>query len=120
MMNNSVLTSTSVLRFIKLTHTIIWAFFAGCILAIPIFSWHDDYTTALALTAIVLIEVVVLVANHFVCPLTSVAARYTDDRRENFDIYLPRWLARYNKQIFGSIFIGALLLSVLRWIGRAV
>ena len=67
-----------------------------------------------------LIEVAVLIANHFVCPLTSMAARYTDDRRENFDIYLPRWLARYNKQIFGSIFIAALLLSVLRWIGRVL
>jgi hypothetical protein len=28
------------------------------------------------------------------CPLTGIAARYTDDRRDNFDIYLPPWLAR--------------------------
>ena len=37
-------------------------------------------------------------------PLTAVAARYTDDRRANFDIYLPEWLARYNKQIFGPLY----------------
>jgi hypothetical protein len=33
--------------------------------------------------------------------LTNVAARYTNDRRDNFDIVLPLWLARYNKIIFG-------------------
>ena len=33
------------------------------------------------------------------CPLTDVAARYTTDRAENFDIHLPLWLAKYNKII---------------------
>ena len=39
------------------------------------------------------------------CPLTDLAARYTDDRRANFDIYLPLWLAANNKRIFGSVFV---------------
>lgn len=43
-------------------------------------------------------------ANRFRCPLTDVAARYTGDRHDNFDIYLPLWLARYNKEIFGPLF----------------
>jgi hypothetical protein len=30
-----------------------------------------------------------------------VAARYTDDRRDNFDIYRPLWLARPHKPVFG-------------------
>jgi hypothetical protein len=47
--------------------------------------------------------VLVLIANDESCPLTGVAARYTVDRRDNFDIYLPEWLARHNKLIFGSI-----------------
>jgi len=38
--------------------------------------------------------------------LTAVAARYTADRRDNFDLYLPQWLARYNKLIFGLISVG--------------
>jgi hypothetical protein len=44
---------------------------------------------------------------------TAVAARYTDDRRTNFDIYLPEWLARYNRQIFGPCFVAALQSSRL-------
>jgi hypothetical protein len=34
----------------------------------------------------VAIEVLVIVANDWHCPLTPIAARYTDDRRPNFDI----------------------------------
>jgi hypothetical protein len=49
------------------------------------------------------------------CPLTGVAARYTDDRRDNFDIYLPLWLARYNKLIFGSLFAAGLLFTLACW-----
>ena len=47
------------------------------------------------------------------CPLTPVAARYTSDRRDNFDIYLPVWLARHNKVIFGTIFICGVIMTVL-------
>ena len=46
-----------------------------------------------------------LIANDERCPLTGVAARYTVDRRDNFDIYLPEWLARHNKLIFGGLFV---------------
>jgi hypothetical protein len=49
---------------------------------------------------------------------TDVAARYTDDRRDNFDIYLPLWLARYNKLIFGWLFAGILLFTFLLWFWR--
>jgi hypothetical protein len=49
---------------------------------------------AALLGALVSVELVILAANRCRCPLTAVAARYTEDRRANFDIYLPRWLAR--------------------------
>jgi hypothetical protein len=45
-----------------------------------------------------------------------VAARYTDDRRDNFDIYLPLWLARHNKLIFGWLFVALLLFSFAQWV----
>jgi hypothetical protein len=51
------------------------------------------------------------------CPLTRVAARYSDDQRDNFDIYLPLWLARYNKLIFGGLFIAGLLFALACWKG---
>lgn len=105
------------LRFIKLTHTIIWALFAGSILAIPVLAWFDEWRIAGFLILLVLVECLVLIVNHMRCPLTDIAARYTDDRADNFDIYLPLWLARHNKTIFGSLFAAGLIFSILRWAG---
>lgn len=105
------------LRAVKVTHTLAWAFFAGCILAIPFFAWRSQLRTAVILIIVVMIEVAVLFANRMRCPLTDVAARYTSDRRDNFDIYLPLWLARYNKHIFGTLFamgVAYTLVKVLR------
>ena len=100
---------------IKLLHTIAWAFFAGCILAIPVAAWMGRFRHVVVLVGIVLIEVGVVIANGMRCPLTGVAARYTDDRRDNFDIFLPLWLARYNKTIFGSLFVAGSLYALARW-----
>jgi hypothetical protein len=103
------------LRAVKIAHTIAWAFFAGCILAIPWFTWRHDFGTAWMLIAIVAIEVAILLANDMRCPLTAVAARLTRDRRDNFDIYLPAWLARHNKQVFGTMYAAAILHALLQW-----
>ena len=106
------------LRAIKILHTIVWAFFAGCIITIPILGFLRRYSQAAVLVGVVLIEVMVLLANRLRCPLTGVAARYTNDRRDNFDIYLPVWVARHNKLIFGLLFIGGTLFTFARWVGR--
>ena len=102
------------LRAIKLIHTTVWAFFAGAILAIPVAAWLEQWRLATALIAIVSVECLVLAANRMRCPLTAVAARYTDDRRDNFDIYLPLWLARYNKHIFGTLFAAGIVITLYR------
>lgn len=103
------------LMVIKAVHTVVWAFFAGCILAIPVAAWLTAYRAAAWLAFAVLIEVLVLVLNRLQCPLTSMAARYTVDRRDNFDIYLPLWLARYNKIIFGSLYVVGVAFAVMQW-----
>jgi hypothetical protein len=104
------------LRAVKLVHTAVWAVFAGCIAAIPVLAWQQRPGVATVLAGLVLAEVVVLWLNGWRCPLTDVAARYTDDRRANFDIYLPEWLARYNKQIFGPLYAAGLLVLAIRWL----
>jgi len=104
------------LRAIKRIHTVIWAFFVACILAIPLLTLLGRFRLAVVFVAIVAFEVLVLVVNRMTCPLTDVASRYTDDRRANFDIYLPEWLARHNKTIFGSLYVAAILLLVARWL----
>ena len=105
------------LRAVKLLHTVVWAFFAASIVAIPVLAWRDEWVVATVLIALVFIEVSVLAANRWRCPLTSIAARYTDDRRDNFDIYLPLWLARYNKVVFGGLFVAGLICVISRWQG---
>ena len=104
------------LRAVKLIHTAVWAFFVACILAIPLFTVLCRFLLAALFTGIVAVEVAVLVLNGMTCPLTDVAARHTDDRRANFDIYLPEWLARNNKTIFGTLYVVAVLFLVARWI----
>lgn len=115
---SQALSPTATLRAIKSVHTLAWAFFVSCILVIPVFALRDQFGHAFVFAGIVLIEAAVLVVNRWRCPLTDVAARYTDDRRGNFDIYLPLWLASYNRVIFGWLFAGVLLLTLLLWFWR--
>jgi hypothetical protein len=101
---------------IKLLHTVIWAVLAAGIVALPALALAGHLRWALALSAIVLIECAVIGLNKGKCPLTAMAARYTDDRADNFDIYLPLWLARYNKWIFGLLFLGGEITLVWCWL----
>lgn len=103
------------LRAIKILHTIAWAFFAGCIVALPAAVYLRWFRVVATLAAIVLVECAILAINRFRCPLTDLAARYTEDRSPNFDIYLPRWLAQYNKQLFGGIYVAGLLYAAWMW-----
>ena len=61
-------------------------------------------------------ECVVLVANRGRCPLTDMASHHTAERADNFDIYLPLWLARYNKMIFGTLFALGEVFVLGRWL----
>ncbi|HET9065232.1 MAG TPA: hypothetical protein VFN22_05395 [Gemmatimonadales bacterium] len=102
------------LHRIKLLHTVAWAFFAGCTIVLPIAAATDHLRFAGLLAAIVFVEVLILLVNGWHCPLTPLAARYTTDRRANFDIFLPEWLARLNKRIFGAVYIAGLLILLYK------
>lgn len=47
-------------------------------------------------------------------PLTTVAARCTHERRANFDIYLPEWLARCSKHDCGTLYVAGLVFAAWR------
>ncbi len=111
--------TVSTLVAIKLLHTAIWAFFAGCIVAIFFAGAVRRFQLAAVLSVMVLIECAVILVNHGRCPLTDLAARYTNERPDNFDIYLPLWLARNNKIIFGTLFIVGELFVLARWFGSS-
>ena len=99
---------------IKVLHTPIWLFFAGSIVAIPFAGAWRQFRLVAILSGLVLVECAVLALNRGRCPMTDLAGRYTEDRADNSDIYLPLWMARRNKMIFGTLFaLGELF--VLGW-----
>lgn len=69
------------------------------------------------LAGIVFVEALVLAFNRWQCPLTGVAACYTDDHRDTFDIYLPESPARHNKAIFSTLYVAGMLVTAARWAG---
>lgn len=93
-----------ILIAIKAVHTAIWALLVVCILALPVSARLGNFRAAAILTAIILLECCILAVNRGRCPLTDLAAKYTDDRSPAFDIYLPLWLAKHNKTVFGILF----------------
>lgn len=104
------------LRRIKLLHTLIWAVIAGAIVALPVLAWFECFVVIVAINVAVVIEGVVLLVNRGRCPLTDVAARHTDDRAANFDIYLPELIARHNKAIFSILVVAGDAFALARWL----
>ena len=101
--------------FIKLLHTAIWVFFnivifymlhAVTIGTIDRWLWVGY--------GFIGAEAITLLLFKFYCPLTVWARRYSDSQAANFDIFLPEWLAKYNKLIYTGIMIVILILTIFR------
>jgi len=65
---------------------------------------------------IILIEGMVLLFFRRTCPITLIARRYSDSTKDNFDIFLPNWLAKYNKSIYITLFVIVLVMLAYRLI----
>jgi len=94
------------LVIIKATHTLIWLFFNVVIfyLAYSVIIGRIDKWTWICI-GIIILEGIVLAVFKLICPITLVARKYSDSQKDNFDIYLPNWLAKYNKLIYTTIVI---------------
>jgi len=66
--------------------------------------------------AVFLVEGIVLLIYKNSCPLTVWARQYSNSTRDNFDIYIPNWLARYNKTIFSGLLGKVILILILQLI----
>ncbi len=100
---------------IKIIHTAIWIFYVVVIGYIVYCALVGEFgLTVWIAVGLVVVEGIVLAINRWRCPLTVIGSRYTDSTEDNFDIFLPRWLARNNKVIFTSIFGIALLILLYR------
>jgi hypothetical protein len=107
------MTNQTILILIKTLHTLIWLFFNIVILymiyavlndKLDIWFWLGYVSFA--------VEGIILLLFGMHCPLTLIAGNYTNDRTIGFDIYLPSWLAKYNKIIYGTV-LGFITLATI-------
>lgn len=106
----------NVLLFIKLLHTLVWAFFVAIIFYIVYSGIINHITTFTWISiALVIVEGLVLLIFKMFCPISLMARRYSDSEKANFDIFLPEWLAKYNKEIFTSIYVLGVVLVLMRY-----
>jgi hypothetical protein len=105
------------LVLIKLVHTLIWVFFNVVIfyLLYAVIAGRIDRWVWICI-GLIAAEGLVLVVFKNACPVTLVARRYSASERDNFDIYLPNWLARHNKLIYSLIVLAAVIVLIARLI----
>jgi hypothetical protein len=101
------------LTIIKIIHTAIWLFFNLVIfyMLYTVIVGKIDYWLWIGYGLFIL-EGITLLAFKYFCPLTVMARKYSDSPEVNFDIYLPKWLAKYNKLIYSSI-LGIILIITI-------
>ena len=105
----------SKLNLIKTIHTLVWMFFnfvifymlyAVIIGKIDLWLWIGY--------GLFVLEGITLVIFKFFCPLTVMARKYSNSSKANFDIYLPNWLAKYNKLIYTTILAVIILIHIVQ------
>lgn len=103
------------LTLIKAVHTLIWIFFNFVIfyMLYAVIVNKLGYWFWIGYVLFIL-EGITLVAFKFFCPLTIMARKYSTSSKANFDIYLPNWLAKYNKLIYTSILAIIILITIYR------
>lgn len=110
-----MLSSQTKLRIVKIVHTAIWIFFNVVIfymLYAVIINKIDKWLWIGY--GLFIMEGLVLLFFKFFCPLTIIARKYSDSTKHNFDIYLPEWLARYNKIIYTGILVVIMAITIYR------
>ncbi len=100
---------------IKIIHTAIWVFFNVVIfyMLYAVTLGEIDFRLWIGYGLIAL-EAIILLLFKFFCPLTIMARKYSDSSKSNFDIYLPEWLAKYNKQIYSAVVVIIIGLTIYR------
>jgi len=103
------------LIMIKTIHSLIWLFFNVVIfyLLYAVIANKIDIWVWLGLGCFLVEGIVLLLFKNF-CPLTVMARKYSGSTKANFDIYLPEWLAKYNKLIYAGILIIIIIILIYR------
>jgi hypothetical protein len=109
------MTANIKLVLVKILHTIVWIFFNVVIfyLLYAVIIGRIDKWVWICIILIIL-EVITLIVFKKICPVTLIARKYSDSQKDNFDIYLPNWLAKYNKEIYTVIVLIAIAILIYR------
>lgn len=100
---------------IKMIHTLVWLFFNVVIFYMLYAVLVNKIDKWLWIGyGLFVLEGLTLLVFKFFCPLTVIARKYSSSNKANFDIYLPHWLAKYNKQIYTSILGFIIIIHIYR------
>lgn len=105
--------SETKLTVIKIIHTLIWVFF-NCVIFYMLYAAIAnklDFWLWIGY-GLISIEGITLLTFKLHCPLNLLARKYSNSTKDNFDIYLPSWLAKYTKSIYTSIFIIIFIITI--------
>jgi hypothetical protein len=110
-----MIADTTKLLYIKLLHTAVWLFFNVVIFYFirSVITNQIDRWTWICL-GLILLEAITLLIFKTTCPITLIARKYSGSASDNFDIFLPNWLAHYNKQIYSFIVLIGILVLIYR------
>ena len=113
------MTDAGKLVVVKTIHTAIWIFFNVVIwyMLFAVVTNRINYLVWMGV-GLIFLEGFILLLLKKSCPLTLVARRYSASTKDNFDIFLPNWLARYNKLIYTSIFVLILCMLIARTLSQ--
>jgi len=103
------------LTTVKVIHTVIWLFFNVVIfylLYAVIINRIDKWIWICI--GLIALEGIILLVFKSMCPVTLIARKYSNSTKDNFDIYLPNWLAKYNKTIYTIIVLVAIAILIYR------
>ncbi|KAA3435944.1 hypothetical protein FOA19_23150 [Rufibacter hautae] len=88
------------LTIIKTIHTLVWLFLSSIICYMLYAAVVNRLDAWLWIGyGFIFIEIITLLVFKGVCPLTLIAGKYSTSKKDNFDIYLPNFIAKYNKVI---------------------
>lgn len=111
--------SKTKLTLIKSIHTAIWIFFNFVIFymlytAMPTAaSYANKLDRWLCIGyGFIALEGLTLLTFKSHCPLNLLARKYSNSTQDNFDIYLPSWLAKYTKLIYTTIFAIVIIITI--------
>ena len=103
------------LKLVKTVHTIIWVIMTVSNFMAFYFAYIGQFDLWFWLPAsLIFLEIIIILTNNWKCPVTTVAEKYTENRKPNFDIYLPEWLAKYNVRIYTVLIIVEIIVVLVK------